>query len=135
MALEMFNSMTNLENGLNASWLRNSTILNNVANVDTPDFKSSGVEFESMYKRMLSQQEDGFKAKQTRSTHMDFGTNLQSVEGVVVKRDNTTYREDGSNVDIDQEMTDFAKNVIYYNALLRKVNGQFSQLKSAIQGQ
>lgn len=134
MAMGMFNSMTNLENGLNAAWLRNSTILNNVANVDTPDFKSSGVEFESLYKSMMND-EDGFKAKQTRATHMDFGTGRTSVEGVVVKRDNTTYREDGNNVDIDQEMTDFAKNVIYYNALLRKVNGQFSQMKSAIQGQ
>ena len=134
MAMGMFNSMTNLENGLNAAWLRNSTILNNVANVDTPNFKSSGVEFESLYKNMLNG-DDGFQAKQTRSTHMDFGTGGSDVEGVVVKRDSTTYREDGNNVDIDQEMTDFAKNVIYYNALLRKVNGQFSQMKSAIQGQ
>ena len=135
MAMGMFDNMTNLQNGLNAAWLRNSTILNNVANVDTPDFKSSGVEFESLYQRMKNDQADGFQAKQTRATHMDFGTGSSTVEGVVVKRDNTTYREDGNNVDIDQEMTDFAKNVIYYNALLRKVNGQFSQMKSAIQGQ
>ena len=39
MAMGMFDNMTNLQNGLNAAWLRNSTILNNVANVDTPDFK------------------------------------------------------------------------------------------------
>lgn len=135
MAMSIFNSMSNLENGLSAAWLRNSTILNNVANVDTPNFKSSGVEFETLYKQKLAQDADDFKAKKTRDTHIDFGTAVHAVEGTVVKRDNTTYREDGNNVDIDQEMADFAKNVIYYNALLRKVNGKFAQMKSAIQGQ
>ena len=42
---------------------------------------------------------------------------------------------DGNNVDIDQAMADFAKNVIYYNTLLNKVNGQFNQLRTAIKGQ
>lgn len=131
----MFDSLKGLENGITASWLRNKTILNNVANNDTPDFKASGVEFEELYKQALSG--DNFQFKQTRETHMPIGGagDAEGVQGVVVPKADTTYRMDGNNVDIDQEMTDFAKNVIYYNALMRKINGQFTQLRMAIKGQ
>ncbi|MBC5646742.1 flagellar basal body rod protein FlgB [Christensenella tenuis] len=131
----MFDSLKGLENGIAASWLRNETILNNVANNDTPDFKASGVEFEELYKQALG--DDDFQFKQTRETHMPIGGtgDADGVQGVVVPKADTTYRMDGNNVDIDQEMTDFAKNVIYYNTLMRKINGQFTQLRMAIKGQ
>ncbi len=134
--MSMFDNIQPLENGLSASWLRNNTILNNVANVDTPDFKSSGVEFEELYKSALYA-EDDFQFKQTRDTHMPIGTtgDTDSITGVVVAKDSTTYRMDGNNVDIDQEMVDYTKNVIYYNTIMSKINGQFSQLRSAITGQ
>lgn len=133
--LALFDGIRSLENGLAASWLRNQTILNNIANNDTPNYKSSGVKFETLYRAALGS-EDDFEFNRTRETHMDFGGgDPATVQGVVVHRDGTTYRMDGNNVDIDQEMTDFAKNYIYYNSLLRKVNGQFTQLNAAIKGQ
>lgn len=134
--MNMFDGIKGLENGLSASWLRNQTILNNVANNDTPDFKASGVEFETLYKEAAAR-EDGFQFKQTRATHVPIGggSDASEVKGVVVQKDPTTYRMDGNNVDIDQEMTDYAKNVIYYNTILRKINGQFNQLRMAIKGQ
>jgi flagellar basal-body rod protein FlgB len=33
---KMFSSVDTLQRGLNASWLRNEVISNNIANVDTP---------------------------------------------------------------------------------------------------
>ncbi|WP_066683554.1 flagellar basal body rod protein FlgB [Christensenella intestinihominis] len=132
----MFDGIKGLENGLEASWLRNKTILDNVANNDTPDYKAEGVEFEALYREAI-EKEDGFQFKRTRATHMQIGGSPDGsdVKGVVVQKDPTTYRMDGNNVDIDQEMTDYAKNVIYYNTLLRKINGQFNQLRTAIKGQ
>lgn len=133
----MYDSISTLQNGLSAAWLRNQTILNNVANNDTPNFKASAVSFETLYKNAMKDQTDGFKFKKTRTTHMDFGntTDPKDVVGVVTKKDRTTYGMDGNNVDIDQETTDFAKNYIFYNSLLRKVNGEFTQLNAAIKGQ
>lgn len=130
----MFDKLTPLENGLSASWMRNKTILNNVANVDTPNFKASGVEFESLYKQALNTDSE-FQMKRTRATHLNGGSDVNSVKGKVVEQPDTTYRMDGNNVDIDQEMTAYAKNVIYYNTLMRKINGQFNQLRMAIKGQ
>ena len=130
---ELFKSITGLERGLDASWKRNSTILDNIANVDTPNFKSSKVEFESLYKKALDAEASGFTLKRTRKTHMDIGDpDIGNVFGRVVDRENTTMRMDGNNVDIDEEMSDFVKNVIYYTALTNKVTGQFAQLRMAI---
>ncbi len=107
-----------------------------MAYVVTPDYKASHVEFEELYKAALGDGDDGFRLKKTRESHMAIGgPDTSEVKGVVVKNADTTYRMDGSNVDIDQEMSDFAKNVIYYNTLLRKINGQFTQLRTAIKGQ
>ena len=119
--MDMFRGLGGLERGLEASWMRNSTILNNVANVDTPDFKASHVEFEDLYKAAIEEagSEDADKA-------------AEGVRAVVVQDDDTTYRIDGGNVDIDKQMTDLAKNVIYYNTLTTKASGQINQLRMAI---
>ncbi|HOR13388.1 MAG TPA: flagellar basal body protein, partial [Clostridia bacterium] len=34
-----------LKSGLDAAWLRNEVIMNNIANAETPGFKASKVEF------------------------------------------------------------------------------------------
>lgn len=131
--MNIFKGVNSLEKGLSASWTRNSVIMNNIANVDTPDFKSSSVEFEDIYKKSLANKEDGFELKKTRPTHMDIGNpDLENVQPVITQNSDTTQRMDGNNVDIDKEMSDLAKNVIYYNALTRKITGEFSKLRMAI---
>ncbi len=132
--MDIFSGIESLEKGLSASWTRNSVILNNVANVDTPDFKSSHVEFETYYKEALeAQSDDGFKLKKTRDTHMDIGSmDIEDVNAQVVLDDNTTVRMDGNNVDIDEQMAELSKNTIYYNTLTSKISGSFSRLRTAI---
>jgi flagellar basal-body rod protein FlgB len=131
--MNIFKGVDSLQKGLGASWTRNSVISNNIANVDTPEFKSSSVEFESLYQQSLEDQADGFQLKKTQSDHMDIGdADAGNVQPVVVQNSDTTNRMDGNNVDIDQQMSDMAKNVIYYNALTRKISGEFEQLNYAI---
>lgn len=131
--MDIFKDVDILEKGLGASWSRNSVIMNNIANVDTPDFKASTVKFEEMYKQSLEERSESFTLKKTRAAHMDIGSaDPGAVQPVTSRKDDTASRMDGNNVDIDQEMTDLAKNVIYYNALTRKISGEFSQLRLAI---
>ena len=42
-----------LNKAADASWLRQQTIANNIANVDTPDYKRQDVDFESVLEREL----------------------------------------------------------------------------------
>ncbi len=125
---KMFGNVDMIKAGLDASWLRNEVIANNIANVDTPNFKSSSVSFESAFKNALNQ--EGFTAKTTRAGHIDFSDNLP--RATVVTDTDTTYRMDGNNVNIDAESAALAKNQIYYNTLVRQLSSEFSKLNMAI---
>ena len=134
MIPDLFRSTDLLARGLDAAQLRQDTIANNIANVDTPGFKASHVEFESYMKAAMEQ--DDFEAKVTRDKHIRFdgGDDAGAVRPAVVQDDSTTMRMDGNNVDIDQQMTDLAKNTIWYNTLVTKMNGELERMRMAIDG-
>lgn len=125
---KLFGKVNMLEKGLDASWLKNNVIANNIANVDTPGFKSSSVSFESAFKRALNN--EGISAKKTRDKHINFSS--QSVEAMVTTNKNTVNRMDGNNVNIDYENAELAKNTIYYNTLAEQLQSEFRKLSIAI---
>ena len=127
----MFASTKYLERGLDASALRNQVIQNNIANAETPNFKSSSVAFELVFREAL-ETKGRFSTKTTRPQHSEFTSSLDHVSGAVVKNAATTTRMDGNNVDIDFQNAELAKNAIYYEALIEKVNSEFRQLNMAI---
>jgi len=124
----LFSNVNVLQKGLDASWLRNKVISNNIANVDTPGFKSSSVSFESAFKTALAQ--DDLEATQTRAGHRAFSD--ADMEASVVQDTDTTYRMDGNNVNIDAENAALAKNQIYYNTLVQQLTSEFNKLDLAI---
>ncbi|MGI6707447.1 MAG: flagellar basal body rod protein FlgB [Clostridia bacterium] len=111
-----------LEKSLDAVWLRNQVISNNIANVDTPGFKSSKVEFENI---LRSAMENG-------ELSSDGTAGMDGLEPVVVENRWTTMRMDGNNVDIDSEMVDLARNSIRYDALVQKISKEFGRIRMAI---
>lgn len=125
---DLFSNVNLLEKGLDASWLKNQVIANNIANVDTPNFKSSSVAFEDAFQAAL--EDDGFSAKKTRDGHIDFES--QSIEAAVQTNTDTSAGLDGNNVDIDYENAELAKNSILYNTLIEQVSSEFRKLDSAI---
>lgn len=129
----MFNGIfkdTNLlEKGLNASWLRQEVTMNNIANTDTPGFKSSHVEFEDSLRSALNG--DNIGVKRTRDKHIHFDDSTGGVARVV-QDDQTSLRMDENNVDIESQMTELARNSIYYTALTTKVTSQLGRLRTAI---
>ena len=119
---------------LDASWLRKEVIAQNVANADTPGYKSKRVEFEAEFRAALTRSPDRFKAKRTRARHIEFGreTDPLSVRPVIAENNHYTMKMDGNNVDIDHEMTEEAKNTILYETLVTKVSREMARLKTAI---
>ena len=117
-----------LNKAADASWLRQQTIANNIANVDTPDYKRQDVDFESVLERELK--------------HFQYETLDEKIDRVDLKRldkvsayvdaEEFSYRIDGNNVDIDTENVRLAKNQLKYNALITGVNQEFSNLKSVM---
>ncbi|TCP58814.1 flagellar basal-body rod protein FlgB [Tumebacillus sp. BK434] len=124
-------AITLLERSLDAASLRQKVISNNLANIDTPNYKRSDVSFEQTLQQVL--QGNALSGRRTDARHIQIGTSsVAEVEPEIVTDRTTSMRQDGNNVDIDVEMTNLAENQILYNALSQRINGKFATLKYAI---
>lgn len=119
-----------LERSLDYSTAKNRTISNNIANVDTPLFKAQDVVFKDVLNGEIDKQ---FKAKRTHEKHIDFTKNAHLPYKVLTKT-NTAYNHNENNVDIDKEMSELAKNQIYYQGLIDRMNGKLGNLQTVIRG-
>lgn len=117
-----------LKKSLNASVERGRIIANNIANVNTKDYKRHYVTFEENLQEVTGNVELATTNKKHISNKSEYGD-------VEVKRDETTsMRKDGNNVDIDNEMTNLAANTLKYNALITELNSRMSLKKYIISG-
>ena len=97
--------------GLNATELRSRTIANNIANINTPNYKRRYVTFEESLKNEI---------------------NNAKIE-VKVDKD-SIVREDGNNVDLENEKVNQASASLQYNALVSLTNTKLAMTKSVISG-
>ncbi|MDR2530108.1 MAG: flagellar basal body rod protein FlgB [Oscillospiraceae bacterium] len=130
----LFGSVDLLHSGLEASWLRNAVIRNNIANVETPGFKAGDVNFESVYRAALESAGAAQTPKRTRDRHIKFGEYSGSGSPLVTTRRDLSMRLDENNVDIESENVKLAQNSILYNTIVSELNGELSRLKTAISG-
>lgn len=142
----LFDRINLLGKGLDATWLKNDVIANNIANADTPEFKSSRVEFESVFRDALEATSGNSASaaptrtsafvdntvQRTSSTRLSDLTDSDSLSpNVKVNRD-TAIRMDGNNVDVDAEMSELAKNSILYDTLSYAASRELGRLKMII---
>ena len=130
---KLFKPVDLLEKGVAASWARSAVIRNNIANVETPNFKASDLEFESYMSRAI--QGSGFEGARTHPGHRKIGCKyeIESVAPrIVQRRDDLSMRMDGNNVDIESENVKLAQNSLYYNTLIEKMNSELRRLAMAI---
>lgn len=122
-------TISNIENGLAYASVKQKAIAQNIANVDTPNYKSKDVSFS----KMLSDAQGSYiKANRTNEKHIDFQTNSKTPG--VYDYSNLRYRENGNGVDMDKEQASLAKNTIYYNALIDRENGKLNTLLTVAKG-
>lgn len=111
-----------MQKSLDALWLRQKVISNNIANIDTPGYKSKRVEFENILNNQLT------------SLNNDQGTNnqLQSIEPQIIEDNKYIMREDGNNVDIDAQNIELVRTQIQYEYMTRMISSAISREKYAI---
>lgn len=117
-----------VESALNARSLRQDLISANIANVDTPYFRSKDIDFETLLAKKAHRDFNKNKRKVLELARTD-PRHLQRKEysdyrPTIFYRDGHMARNDGNTVDLDIEMSEQAKNGIMYNALIdaRKKN-------------
>lgn len=121
-------SMQFIKLGLDASALRSKVIANNMANINTENFKKSYVSFEEN----LDKATEKFSLKKTNAKHLN--GELENSLISVKEDDSTSMRTDGNNVDMDLEKVNQAANTLMYNALITQANSKLSMTKSVISG-
>jgi flagellar basal-body rod protein FlgB len=105
---------------------RQRAIANNVANVDTPNFKASEVNFEDTLKTAMTRAQRGLPT--ANQTALNAAASRSSLV------DATSTRADGNNVDIDREMEMLAEANLTYSALTQAMSGRLSILRNVING-
>jgi len=104
---------------------RQRTIANNIANVDTPNFKASEVRFEDALKAAVSRGEADTTADQSSLNRSISRSSLL---------DATSSRADGNNVDIDREMQMLSEANLTYSALTQVMSTRIGILRNVING-
>jgi flagellar basal-body rod protein FlgB len=104
-----------VEWALSAESERQRVSANNIANVNTPGFKSSRVAFEDSLAQAIG---DGrpLEAETTRS------------------RANTFASQDGNDVSLEEETNILTQSGIHYDALVQAFNFKVNSLRTAIGG-
>lgn len=122
-------TIQNLENGLAYASVKQKTIAQNIANVDTPNYKSKDVSFEQIFSEA---KRSSMTAYRTDNKHFDF--QMRDYSPGVFSYTNMRYRQNGNGVDMDKEQANLATNQIYYNALIDRVSGKLNSLQTVIKG-
>lgn len=127
MDTNVFDYVNVLDKAMDASWLRNEAISNNLANADTPNYKRQDVNFETQLAKAL---------RSSRYQTMD-----AKVADVKMNRlkpitytdySGFSYRIDGNNVDPDTEGVYMAKNQVVYQGLYQSVSEEFKNLQAVM---
>jgi flagellar basal-body rod protein FlgB len=116
---------------MDVSVLRRDVIANNVANADTPNFKRSVVNFESQLKRALdSEKVARFPQYVTDDRHIAFDKPLdwRDVGPRRVLDYLTEAKNNGNNVDVEEEAMDSLNNQLLYTTLAEVVSSEFQRV-------
>ena len=137
MLEQIMNSMNfnNLPRGMTAASIRQEVISHNIANVNTPNYRKSNLEFEDLLAREIYGEEpqDGkLQMMRTHDRHLPHKPLDYHAEPTMVEDQTTIMRTDNNNVDIDIEMATLAKNQLYFNALATQMGNYVTKMRNAI---
>ena len=125
-----------LHRTMGANLVRRSVIADNMSNATVPGFKRTMVNFESELKRVLNsgKQRPALELRLTNSKHIP-NFRERDYRDVQIRRVldySTTYNNNGSNVDPEQEVAAALENQMTYSLLARSMNFQFNQINQAL---
>lgn len=124
-----------LKFSMNVLSTQNNVISRNVANVDTPFYKSLKLD----YTEAMGNYYDGSHAPkpltQTSSTHMAPPNMEGTFGGALRHQNNPSLRNDGNDVNVENEMTELAQSSVRFQVMSQVTGSEFGRLKSSITGQ
>lgn len=102
-----------------AADMRQKVVSQNIANINTPGYKSQEVKFEDALVEQLS--------KKNGSVRSPASPEIAAVQ-------NLTMRNDGNNVDLDREIGQMNKNALLMQTYLQLMGAEMKMMRQAIDG-
>ena len=126
-----------LKNAMDGASETHSVVANNIANVNTPNFRRSDVSF----REALAATEatpgdpDELALTTTSDRHIPIGgaQDAQPFAITTTVDDSQQMRVDGSNVDVDQEMAKLSLNSAYAQTMGQLLQNSYTRIREAIQ--
>jgi flagellar basal-body rod protein FlgB len=125
-------SVEMLHRSMDVSLLRRDIIANNIANADVPNYKRSVINFESSLAKAIESEklEPALKLKTSSARHIsnDQPSDWRSVEPRRVLDYLSTEKNNGNNVNAEEEFMDSMKNQLMYTLMTQAVSFEFNQV-------
>ncbi len=117
---------------MDVTTMRRNVIANNIANADTPNFKRTDLNFEAQLKRALDSEKatSSFTPYLTNPRDIPFDKPIdwQQVQPRRVLDYLTESKNNGNNVDIEQEGIDSLNNQLMYTTLAQVITSEFQRV-------
>ena len=121
-----------LASSLNFRQMRQEIISSNIANAETPGYKSKRVDFEAALARALDV-DDQQQLNTGDSRHFDVGSGgFGNLQPEIYEDPNGVVSDDGNTVDRDAELARMAENKILYDATVQLINKKLGLMKYAV---
>ena len=123
------NTMLMLERSMDFGWTKQSALLDNIVNADTPNYKAKYVTFEEALRSSLQLSNVGERpVASMRSV-------LKTAAPKVRTADDESARMDGNGVNVTEQLTEAVRNSYQLNYTFRAISSDMSRLMLAIRGQ
>ncbi|MHC4544649.1 MAG: flagellar basal body rod protein FlgB [Planctomycetota bacterium] len=106
-----------LEAGIRAESLRQKTIANNIANLETPGYRRIDVKFEELLAKALDS---------------PGAVELSEVKPQIHQPQQTPVNSNGNDVNLESEVGQMVKNTLRYKAYIRLLNKKYNQMQLAM---
>jgi flagellar basal-body rod protein FlgB len=128
MSLTIFDSPV-LEQVVNFTAARHNVLAGNIANLDTPGYRAADLSPE-MFQSQLKEAVEASHADQAGSVNTG-GDDGDPYKAVAASAHTLVYH-DGTNLDIEQQASELAKNTMEYNLALSLMTSQFHTFEAVI---
>lgn len=122
------NSMLMLEKSMGYLWTKQAAILDNVANAETPNYKTKVVTFEEELRDRLE------SAGHSRAPKKNVRDVLENSEFAVFEAQETT-RADDNGVNVTEQTTELVRNAYQIQYVQQSITSSLSILRMAVRGQ
>lgn len=124
------NSMLMMEKSMGFLWTKQAAVLDNIANVETPNYKAKLVTFEDSLRERLET-----AAKSSTNKTGKAVRDILTSEEVDVFEPQEVTRMDENGINITEESVELVRNSYQLQYVMQSISTDLSVLRSAVRGQ